>query len=134
MSLSIIQEAGCIAGLASWTPAQFQALKGIGRIKALQLATLVEVSRRMISGQSPEKPLLNRPELVTAFMAPVATGLEIEKFWVLCLNRKNRLIKRVEITSGTATAALAHPREVFVSRPGLMPPGAPGSNAATLSG
>jgi DNA repair protein RadC len=31
----------------------------------------------------------------------------------LCLNRKNRLIKRVEITSGTATAALAHPREVF---------------------
>lgn len=38
---------------------------------------------------------------------------EIEKFWVLCLNRKNRLIKRVEITSGTATSALAHPREVF---------------------
>ncbi len=36
-----------------------------------------------------------------------------EKFWVLCLNRKNRLLKRVEVTSGTATAALAHPREVF---------------------
>lgn len=39
--------------------------------------------------------------------------LEVEKFWVLCLNRKNRLLKRVELTSGTATAALAHPREVF---------------------
>jgi DNA repair protein RadC len=37
----------------------------------------------------------------------------VEKFWVLCLNRKNRLIKCLEITSGTATAALAHPREVF---------------------
>jgi DNA repair protein RadC len=32
---------------------------------------------------------------------------------VLCLNRKNRLIKQVEITSGTATSSLAHPREVF---------------------
>jgi len=32
---------------------------------------------------------------------------------VLCLNRKNRLLKQVEITSGTATSALAHPREVF---------------------
>jgi len=31
----------------------------------------------------------------------------------MCLNRKNRLLKRIEITSGTATAALAHPREVF---------------------
>jgi len=37
----------------------------------------------------------------------------VEKFWVLCLNRKNRLMKRIEVTSGTATAALAHPREVF---------------------
>ena len=27
--------------------------------------------------------------------------------------RKNRLLKRFEISSGTATAALAHPREVF---------------------
>jgi DNA repair protein RadC len=37
----------------------------------------------------------------------------VEKFWVLCLNRKNRLLKQVEITSGTATSSLAHPREVF---------------------
>jgi DNA repair protein RadC len=37
----------------------------------------------------------------------------VEKFWVLCLNRKSRLLKRVEISSGSATAALAHPREVF---------------------
>jgi DNA repair protein RadC len=37
----------------------------------------------------------------------------VEKFWVLCLDRKNRLIRQVEITSGTATATLAHPREVF---------------------
>jgi DNA repair protein RadC len=50
---------------------------------------------------------------VHAYLQPFAAGLEVEKFWVLCLNRKNRLLKRVEISSGTATAALAHPREVF---------------------
>ena len=38
---------------------------------------------------------------------------DVEKFWVLCLNRKSRLKKLVELTSGTATAALVHPREVF---------------------
>jgi len=26
----------------------------------------------------------------------VVAGLEVEKFWVLCLNRKNRLLKRIE--------------------------------------
>ena len=62
-----------------------------------------------------QAPLLNRLELIAAHMAPYVRGLEVEKFWVLCLNRKNRLKKLVEVTSGTATAALAHPREVFRS-------------------
>ena len=60
-----------------------------------------------------EAPVLNRPELVLQYFAPIIHGLEVEKFWVLCLNRKNRLLKRVELTTGTATAALAHPREIF---------------------
>ena len=37
----------------------------------------------------------------------------MEKFWVLCLNRKNRLKKLVEVTSGTATGSLVHARETF---------------------
>jgi DNA repair protein RadC len=46
-------------------------------------------------------------------MQPFAGGLEVEKFWILCLNRRNRLLRREEITSGTAHGTLAHPREVF---------------------
>jgi len=69
----------------------------------------------MIKQPAGEAPILNRPELIAAHMAPYVRGLEVEKFWVLCLNRKNRLKKLVEVTSGTATAALAHPREVFRS-------------------
>jgi DNA repair protein RadC len=56
---------------------------------------------------------LNRPELILSYLTPFARRLAVEKFWVICLNRKNRLIKLVEATSGTATSALAHPREVF---------------------
>jgi DNA repair protein RadC len=32
---------------------------------------------------------------------------------VLCLNRRNRLITIQEVSSGTATSSLLHPREVF---------------------
>jgi DNA repair protein RadC len=73
----------------------------------------MEVARRVIGQQAGEEPLLNRPDLIMAHLQPVVAGLEVEKFFVLCLNRKNRLLKRVELTSGTATSALAHPREVF---------------------
>lgn len=113
LASQLIAQAGSIAGLAGWQPADFRRLKGIGQAKARQLAALVEVSRRMMKGPASEVPVLNRPELIAAYLAPVVRGLDIEKFWVLCLNRKNRLRKLVEITSGTATSSLAHPREVF---------------------
>lgn len=109
----LIAQAGSLKGLVTWRPTDFQQLKGIGRGKARQLAALLEITRRMAKSDDTEKPVLNRPELIAAHMAPVIRGLEIEKFWALCLNRKNRLKKLVEVTSGTATSALAHPREVF---------------------
>ena len=99
--------------LLAWGAEDFRKLKGIGHVKALQLLTVMEVARRVVGQQAGEEPLLNRAELIAAYLQPVAAGLEVEKFWVLCLNRKNRLIKRVEISSGSAHAAHAHPREVF---------------------
>lgn len=109
----LMAEAGSVANLATWQATDFQRLKGIGQAKAKQLVAMIEIARRMMKGPAEQKPVLNRPELVAEYFRPIIHGLAVEKFWVLCLNRKNRLIKCVEISSGTATSALAHPREVF---------------------
>lgn len=110
----LIAEAGSLAALVKWNQADFRRLTGIGRVKALQLVTVMEIVRRGQSRDATvEEPVLNRPELVQAHFKSQIAGLSVEKFWVLCLNRKNRLLKQVEITSGTATSSLAHPREVF---------------------
>lgn len=59
-------------------------------------------------------PILNRPELVVAYLHEVSQWRpNQEKFWVLPLNRKNYALGRHLLTLGTATSALAHPREVF---------------------
>ncbi len=113
MSQQLITEAGSLAGLTRWREADFRKIKGIGRIKALQLITVMEIARRVLGTAAEPNPVLNRPELVYDHFRSLITGLAVEKFWVLCLNRKNRLIRQVEITSGTATSSLAHPREVF---------------------
>ena len=109
----LIAEAGSLAKLASWNEADFRRLKGIGRVKGGQLVAIMEIARRVIGKPSEEGPILSRADLVADYLRPHTVGLDVEKFWVLCLNRKNRLMKRVEVTSGTATATLAHPREVF---------------------
>ena len=113
LASQLIAQAGSIAGLASWQPEDFQRLKGIGRAKGQQLAAVIEIARRMMKQPNSGAPVLNRPELIAEYLAPYAKGLEVEKFWVLCLNRKNRLKKLVEVTSGTATGSLVHPREAF---------------------
>lgn len=113
LSTRLIADAGSLAGLITWKETDYRRLKGIGHVKALQLVTVMEIARRVVGQQAGESPLLNRADLVAAHLHPIAHGLSVEKFWVLCLNRKNRLMRRVEVTSGTATAALAHPREVF---------------------
>jgi DNA repair protein RadC len=109
----LIAEAGSLARLAAWNETDFRRLKGIGRVKGVQLVAMMEIARRVIGQPSDEGPVLNRADLVAAYLRPYTVGIEVEKFWVLCLNRKNRLMKRVEVTSGTATSTLAHPREVF---------------------
>jgi DNA repair protein RadC len=112
ISRQLVSEGSSLAGLTRWREADFRRIKGIGRIKALQLITVMEIARRVLSTGEPN-PILNRPELIFEHFRPHAQGLSIEKFWVVCLNRKNRLIRQVELTSGTATSSLAHPREVF---------------------
>jgi DNA repair protein RadC len=110
----VIAEAESLAGLLTWTEEDFKKLKGIGHIKALQLLTVMEIAKRILMQK--EKNATNNlssPETVYEYFKPIVAGLEVEKFWVLCLNRKNRLIKHVEISSGTANASLVHPREVY---------------------
>jgi DNA repair protein RadC len=109
----LISDAGSLAAMVQWTDADFRRLKGIGRVKAFQLVAVMEVSRRVLADAGEVLPVLNKPELVYAHFQPLLASLNVEKFWVLCLNRKNRLLKQVEVTSGTATSSLAHPREVF---------------------
>lgn len=113
LSNRLLQEAGTLGGLLGWTPARFRRTKGIGTVKAVQLAAVMEISRRVLSQEVAAAPLLDQAESVSTYLSPFAMGLEVEKFWVLCLNRKGRLLKRVEATSGTASSTLVHPREVF---------------------
>ena len=113
LSEELLSKAGSLPQLINWSKNDFVKMEGIGTIKALQLVSVMELARRVIRGKLGESPLLDSPEAVFDFAIPITRGLEIEKFWTLCLNRKNKLIREDEITIGTASSSLVHPREVF---------------------
>src|ERR1700685_135037 len=57
LSSRLISEAGSLAGLLAWHEADFRSLKGIGKVKALQLVAAMEVARRAISLPPREAPI-----------------------------------------------------------------------------
>jgi DNA repair protein RadC len=115
LAADLLKRAGSLGKLVQWTETDFRQLKGIGKVKAMQLMVVMEVIARVLKEEKMGEaaPMLETAPAVFDYLHPLARGLAVEKFWVLCLNRKNRLLKRVEISSGTASNALAHPREVF---------------------
>ena len=109
---SLLTGMGSLRGLLALKHGELCHYPGIGTVKALQLEAIIEIARRILSSGE-AAPLMDNPERVFAWLNPLVNGEAVEKFWVLSLNRKNRLLRCHPVTSGTATASLVHPREVF---------------------
>lgn len=109
----LLDSAGSLHSLVNW---ELPDLEEHGLLAGKQPAYVVaayELARRLRE-QSPEQAAhLNEPSKIWKRMEPLACGLGVEKCWVLSLNRRNKLLAVTEISSGTATSALLHPREVF---------------------
>lgn len=113
MSGQLLDEAGSLSTLLRWSAEDFMQIRGIGRVKSLQLLAVMQFAKRILEEDDRGQTVFHTPEDVARYFRPILAGQEVEHFWVLCLDRKNRLLKRVEVTKGTATNCLVHSREVF---------------------
>lgn len=94
-------------------------IKGIGRAKAAEIKAAIELGRRWY--QRPTQ-VLEAPESfcashdVVSFYRQKMKGLKKEVFQCVVLDTKNKaltIIKDEEVSIGTLTASLVHPRETF---------------------
>jgi DNA repair protein RadC len=113
VAAALLAESGSLAALATWDTHDFARVHGFGPAKAAELAAAMELARRIRERAHDPGEKLDAPAKVWARLEPFAAGLSVEKCWVLCLNRRNRLLALHEVSSGTATSSLLHPREVF---------------------
>ena len=99
LSGQLIDQAGSLSNLLRWSAEDFQKIHGIGTVKALQLLAVMSFAKRILKEDDGKETCFDSPEVVVRHFHTLVAGLEVEKFWVLCLNRKNRLLRRVESTS-----------------------------------
>ena len=86
---------------------------GVGASRAARVLAAVEIGRRTVMQEAGERPQLSTPEAVGRYLLPLFGGHREERFGVVMLDAKNRLIRAELISVGTVSASLAHPREVF---------------------
>lgn len=113
MSGKLLDDAGSLSALLRWSAEDFMQIRGIGKVKALQMLAVMAFAKRVLQEQECNVTVFDTPEVVARYFRPLIAGAEVEHFWVLCLDRKNRLLRRVEATKGTASNSLVHAREVF---------------------
>jgi DNA repair protein RadC len=113
LALRLLAEAGSLHALTRWREQDFRRLKGIGRVKAIQLCTVMEITRRIVGAENHLPPELHTPEDIYAFLRPRALGLDVEKCWVISLNTRNRVLRCSELSSGTARQTLVRASEVL---------------------
>lgn len=74
--------------------------KGIGSVKAITIAAAMELGRRRKVAQPAEKKKVLASEDVFEVLHSKMADLPHEEFWMLLLNRANKIIGQVKLTQG----------------------------------
>ena len=108
---------GGLHGLARCGAPELAAAPGVGPAKSATLCASLELGRRLASGRLRAGTPIRTPEDVHRHFHPSLRHLAQERFLVLLLDGRHRLMRHEVVSQGTLTASLGHPREVF--RPAL---------------
>lgn len=88
-------------------------IRGIGKVKAIQILTLLELSRRLSRQRHAYHLKVTSPlDIANYFMEDIRHVKE-ERFIIALLDAKSKMIGHEVISKGSLTASIVHPREVY---------------------
>lgn len=105
------QETGLSAILAM-PCAEFARIPGIGMAKAATVLAALELGRRA-QHAARNRPYIHEAQDVYTLLRPRIHGEKREHFLVLPLSSKNEVLMVADVSVGTLTNTLVHPREVY---------------------
>ena len=103
-----------VLNLHQWTYEQLMQIKGIGKVKAIQILCLAELSRRLAKATAQEGLNFSNPASIARYYMEDLRHANQEQMKLLLLNTKSGLIGETEISKGTVNSAVTSPRELFV--------------------
>ncbi len=109
----LLDRFGSLRALARANAVEMCRTKGIGPAKAAELLALFELARRFAGETLPPGARFTSSEEVFRHYHERLRDRRKEVFLALLLDSKNRVLREVQVSEGSLTASIVHPREVF---------------------
>lgn len=104
---------GRLSSLNNLSIQQLQGIKGIGRVKAIQIKAALELSKRIATSDGQVRHIIKNSQNVSNLLMEEMRYLKKEIFKTILLDTKNQIIKIVDVSVGSLNSSIVHPREVF---------------------
>jgi DNA repair protein RadC len=88
-------------------------MKGIGQVKAMTIVAALELGRRRKEIIPDEKPKVSSSRDAYEILKADLLDLPHEEFWILLLNRANRVMRKVQVSQGGVAGTVADPKIIF---------------------
>lgn len=92
---------------------EFVKFKGIGEAKAISVMAALELGRRRKETELVKRDKISISKDVFDIMKPIMIDLPHEEFWLLILNRANRVIKKELISRGGVSGTVVDTKIIF---------------------
>ena len=105
------------AGLLSLhhsTMEKLLSIKGIGKVKAVQILCISELAKRLAKASAKDLLSFQSPSTIAQYYMEELRHETQEHMKLLMLNSKSMLIGESDISKGTVNASLITPRELFI--------------------
>jgi DNA repair protein RadC len=93
--------------------AELKCLPGIGTARAVTIAAALELGRRRKLSELPEVLQIKCSKDVADIFQPLLGDLSHEEFWILFLNRSNRVIGRMKLSQGGVSGTVTDVRMIM---------------------
>jgi DNA repair protein RadC len=88
-------------------------IHGIGNARAVTIAAALELGRRRKLAEMPDTPQIKCSRDVFDLLGPILSDLPHEEFWILFLNRSNKVINRMKLSQGGVSGTVTDVRMVM---------------------
>lgn len=102
-----------ISFLSELSVDEIQKIKGLGKVKAIQLKAISELAKRISKPGNLNNLVINKPEIVSQLLMQEMRYLKQERLVTVMLTNRNTLIKVCTNTIGGLNSNVIEAREIF---------------------